>query len=95
MPVKKPTDEEALNEDVKNKKASEEETPSKGDGQEEQVQEKVTPFLPRLVYRTPGYHQAPGTTYDYKRVSSAEEMEAALEEGWFKTLPEALADVRK
>ena len=42
-----------------------------------------------IVYKCPGFHSRPGGTYDFKGVDS-ETIEDALNEGWFKTLPEAI-----
>lgn len=44
-----------------------------------------------MVYKCPGPHSRAGGTYDTKGVNSKEEHEAALEAGWFNTLPEAVA----
>jgi hypothetical protein len=44
-----------------------------------------------IVYRCPGPHQRPGGTFDCRGVDSAEGHEQARHEGWFDTLPEAIA----
>lgn len=44
-----------------------------------------------IVYRTPGTHQRPGGTFDYKAISSDDELNEAIKEGWFCTLREAVA----
>lgn len=44
-----------------------------------------------IVYKTPGPHQRPGGTFDYKGTSNAEEHEEALKSGWFPSLAEAVA----
>lgn len=43
-----------------------------------------------MVYRCPGQHHAPVGTYDFKGVEESE-LQAALNAGWFLTLPEAMA----
>jgi hypothetical protein len=43
-----------------------------------------------MVYRCPGPHSRKGGTYDTKGVNSKEEHEAALKDGWFRSLPEAI-----
>lgn len=43
-----------------------------------------------IVYRCPGPHQRPRGTFDFKGVSSEAEHEAARQDGWFDTLPEAI-----
>lgn len=45
---------------------------------------------PTMVYRCPGPHQRKGGTFDTRGVKSQEELEAALKDGWFETLPEAI-----
>lgn len=47
--------------------------------------------FPTLVYRTPGTHQCPGGTYAYQSAQDAEQLDGLLEDGWFLSLPEALA----
>src|SRR4051812_33387299 len=44
-----------------------------------------------MVYRCPGPHQRQGGTFDTLGVNSKEEHAAALRDGWFNTLPEAIA----
>ena len=46
--------------------------------------------FPTLVYRCPGTHQRPGGTYAYRQASDADQFAAALDDGWFATLPEAI-----
>lgn len=46
---------------------------------------------PTIVYRTPGAHYASTGTYDYKGVGDDAELDRALANGWFLTLPEAIA----
>ncbi|MDQ0022909.1 hypothetical protein J2X90_000695 [Variovorax paradoxus] len=46
--------------------------------------------FPTLVYKCPGAHQRPGGTYAYQGVQDADEHAAALADGWFATLPEAI-----
>lgn len=46
--------------------------------------------FPALVYRCPGPHQRPGGTFGHKAVASKEEESAALADGWFLTVPEAI-----
>ncbi len=43
-----------------------------------------------MVYQCPGPHARKGGTFDTKGVNSKEEHEAALKNGWFNTLPEAI-----
>lgn len=47
--------------------------------------------FPTLVYKTPGTHQCPGGTYAYQSAQDAAQLDGLLEEGWFLSLPEALA----
>ena len=47
--------------------------------------------FPTVVYKSPGAHQCPGSTYSYKAASDDVELSALLGAGWFRTLPEALA----
>lgn len=46
--------------------------------------------FPTVVYRSPGAHQCPGSTYSYKAAADDAELSALLDSGWFCTLPEAL-----
>jgi hypothetical protein len=46
--------------------------------------------FPTLVYRCPGAHQRTGGTYAYKGVTDKDQHAAALADGWFDTLPEAI-----
>lgn len=48
-------------------------------------------MFPSLVYKCPGAHQRPGGTYAYMGVKDEAEHAAALADGWFATLPEAIA----
>lgn len=48
--------------------------------------------FPALVFKNNGPHQRAGGSYDHKAVESVEERETALAEGWFATLPEAIAE---
>jgi hypothetical protein len=48
-------------------------------------------IFPSLVYRCPGPHQRAGGTYEHRQVSDEYELAAAIEVGWFATLPEAIA----
>ena len=45
---------------------------------------------PTIVYKSPGNHQCPGSTYSYKAATDGAELSALLAAGWFRTLPEAL-----
>jgi hypothetical protein len=47
--------------------------------------------LPALMYKDKGEHQRAGGTYSYKLVSTPEEVDVALRNGWYKTLPGAIA----
>ena len=49
------------------------------------------PAYADMVYRDGGPYARKGGTYDTKGVSSREEHDQALEDGWFNTLPEAIA----
>lgn len=51
----------------------------------------ITIELPTLVYKTPGTHQCPGGTYAYQSAQDAAQLDGLLEDGWFLSLPEALA----
>lgn len=48
-------------------------------------------MFPTIVYQTPGTHQRAGGTYSYRGVVDGDQLEAALANGWFRTLPEAIA----
>ena len=47
--------------------------------------------FPTIVYKCPGDHQRTGGTYAYRGVNEQPQLDAALSEGWFLTLPEAIA----
>lgn len=47
--------------------------------------------FPTIVYKCPGDHHRAGGTYAYKGVSAEGQLVAALSEGWYLTLPEAIA----
>lgn len=47
--------------------------------------------FPALVYRDGGPHQRPGGTFDYRPVNDEQQLQAALAEGWHRSVPEALA----
>jgi len=47
--------------------------------------------FPTLVYKAPGTHFASAGTYDYRGVETPDQLEASIAEGWFLTLPEAIA----
>jgi len=47
--------------------------------------------FPALVYKNNGPHQRAGGTYDHKSVEDEAEFDAALTDGWFPSLPEAIA----
>ena len=51
--------------------------------------------FPTLVYRCPGDHQRPGGTYSYRSAQDEAQFSAALKDGWFATLPEAMDDKPK
>jgi hypothetical protein len=44
-----------------------------------------------MVYQCPGPYSRAGGTYNTKGVNSKAEHEAARKEGWFDTMPEAIA----
>ena len=46
--------------------------------------------FPRLVYKNGGKLQRPGGTFDHAVVEDQADMAAALANGWFASLPEAL-----
>lgn len=48
-------------------------------------------IYPALVYRCPGAYARAGGSYACFGVNSDEEAIQALEDGWFETLPEAIA----
>ena len=48
--------------------------------------------FPVLVFKDNGPHQRAGGSYDHKVVESAEELDAALADGWYATLPEAIGE---
>lgn len=48
--------------------------------------------FPILVFKNNGPHQRAGGSYDHKVVESAEELDAALADGWYATLPEAIGE---
>jgi hypothetical protein len=48
--------------------------------------------FPVLVFKNTGPHQRAGGSYDHKVVESVEELDAALADGWYATLPEAIAE---
>jgi len=47
-------------------------------------------MFPTLVYRIPGIHQREGGTYSILGVTNQDAFDAALTDGWFETLPEAI-----
>lgn len=47
--------------------------------------------FPTILYKGVGPHQRLGGTYDYIGANNAEEKAQRLKEGWFETLPEAIA----
>jgi hypothetical protein len=47
--------------------------------------------FPTIVYQCPGPHQCHGATYRYIGVADDAELSLRLSEGWFVTLPEAMA----
>lgn len=47
--------------------------------------------FPTIVYKSQGPHQCPGSNYSYKGAADDAELDALLQSGWFRTLPEALA----
>jgi hypothetical protein len=48
--------------------------------------------FPDIVYRTPGEHRAQnGGTFGYLGVNDADEMQAALADGWYRTVDAAFA----
>lgn len=46
--------------------------------------------FPRLVFRSPGPDQCQGGTYAHASVADQEDFDAALAEGWYASVPEAL-----
>jgi hypothetical protein len=46
--------------------------------------------FPAFVYKDKGPHQRAGGSYDHKLVEDEAEFDAALTDGWFPTLPEAI-----
>lgn len=51
---------------------------------------KTETFTKTLVYKCPGVHQMPGGTYSYLPVSTQEQLKAAIDDGYFATLAEAV-----
>lgn len=49
--------------------------------------------FPTMVYRCPGPHQRPGGTFNTIGIKDQAELDAALADGWFETLPEATGEV--
>lgn len=49
--------------------------------------------FPALVYKNNGPHSRAGGTYDHKVVKDAAEFSVAVGEGWYRSLPEAIAGV--
>jgi|SRR6185369_14455030 len=47
--------------------------------------------FPRLVFQVPGNQQRPGGTYGHLLVESQAQFDAALDEGFHETVPEAIA----
>lgn len=50
---------------------------------------KEPPFS-EVLYKCPGIHQCPGGTFNWLGVKSKAEMDNALRNGWFRTMPEAI-----
>jgi hypothetical protein len=50
----------------------------------------MTKQFPVLVYKNQGPHQRAGGTYNHKLVEDETEFDAALTDGWFPSLPEAI-----
>lgn len=48
-------------------------------------------MFPTIVYKTPGPHACAGATYAYLGVADEAGLDAALNQGYFRTLPEAIA----
>lgn len=47
--------------------------------------------FPTLVYRSPGEHTCQGGSFKSRQVTDEASLVVALADGWFKTLPDALA----
>lgn len=47
-------------------------------------------FEPTIVYKPAGPHQRQGGTFDYKGVSTQEELDAAIADGWDESFAEML-----
>lgn len=47
--------------------------------------------FPTLVYKTPGSHDYKGGTFEYKGVDTEAELVHFIADGWFLSLPEAIA----
>ena len=45
-----------------------------------------------MVYKSPGPHELQGEKVDYKVVED-DQIEKALDDGWFRTIPEAVGEV--
>lgn len=47
---------------------------------------------PNIVYKCPGDHQCLGGTFSYLAVKNDDELEKAIDGGWYETLPGACGD---
>jgi hypothetical protein len=49
-------------------------------------------MYPKMVFKSPGDQVLPGgKSYGYQAVNSDDEADAAVADGWFRTVPEAVA----
>lgn len=51
----------------------------------------VEKFEPTIVYKDGGPHSRDGGSYSYLGVYSQKAFEQAVDEGWYKSLPEAIS----
>ena len=47
--------------------------------------------FPTILYRCPGPHSRPGGTYALLPVADAQALAEAEQDGWFRSMPEAIA----
>ena len=59
-------------------------------GEPKPQQEDLRDCAPVLMYKSPGSHQAPGGTFDYRQVRDKTSGEEAVRGGWSLTVSEAI-----
>lgn len=88
---------EVVNEDQTPEEAKQEDIGLKekpAEAKSEPVEEEVE-YEPVLVYRSPGPHQAPGGTFEYKQICTPQDGEAALKDGWCMSVEQAVTSSKK